>query len=308
MENKFTIGANVSRKGFVWFADQLIEEKKKTGHLGLVRVYQSSLKSLILFVGNTWIPFHILNHEFIRDYVEWLENRGISRNTVHFYLRNIRAIYNRAQSLGCISSRKNPFEGLSFTPQPTVKRSLSKNKLRKILDLNLVFGTPVALTRDMFMFSFYSCGMGYADMAYLRHSNIHENMIRYQRVKTKREVVIFLESPMLHLIDRYRREDSDYVWPILLDDASLEENYQRYRSGLTAYNRNLARIGEKLDIQGLSSYVARHTWATVARNNLMPTAIISTCLGHASERTTQIYLDSFNSSLIRRINKKVIEL
>lgn len=308
MENEFIIKGNVNHIDFIRFANQLIREKKQAGRLGSVRAYKSSLKSIVLFAGNSRLPFHVLKKAFFKHYIEWLENRSVSRNTVHFYLRNIKAIYNRAQSTGLVSSDKNPFEGLSFSPQVTAKRSLSKSKLRKILELNLVFGTSMALTRDMFMFSFYACGMGYVDMAYLQYKNIQGNMIHYYRVKTKREIVIFIEPPMQALIEKYRRTDSSYVWPILLDSATSEENYVRYRSGLTAYNWNLARIGNMLNIEGLSSYVARHAWATAARNSLMPTAVISACLGHASERTTQIYLDSFNASLVRRINKKVIEL
>lgn len=112
----------------------------------------------------------------------------------------------------------------------------------------------------------------------------------------------------MKIIEKYRT-DSCYIWPVLSDGASEEAHYKCYRSALCSFNRHLKIIAEKANIpESLSSYMARHSWATAARNQLMPTAVISSCLGHANEKTTQIYLDSFNEGLVKRINNKVINL
>lgn len=298
----------IARNGFVLYALGLIEQLENDGRFGLAGAYRSSVKSLVKFMNNERIPFQAIQHAMLLDYEKWFISDGGSQNSAHFYLRNLRAIFNKAVSEKVIRPRTNPFEGMSLDVMPTCKRALPKRWLKRIKNLDLKEGSSLEMSRDMFLFSFYACGMGFADMVALTHDKIQNGVIHYERIKTGRPVSVFVDEAIQALIDKYRT-GSSYVWPILDDNADKKQNYNLYRNALNNFNRNLKIIAQKADIpESLSSYMARHSWATAARNELMPTAVISSCLGHASEKTTQIYLDSFNENLIKRINRKVTNL
>lgn len=308
MEEIERIKKGIARNGFVLYALGIIDRMEKRRRYGMAQAYRSSLKSFVLFTGSQRIPFQLFKTEVLRDYENWVLRQGGCENTAHFYLRNLRAIYNRAVKDKIIRPRMNPFSGISLDTMPTRKRALSKKWLKRIKNLHLEEGTSLAMSRDMFLFSFYACGMGFADMVFLKWEQVEKEMIHYDRIKTGRPVSVFAGASIVEILERYRTS-SNYVWPILSDEADEENNYKHYRSALNNFNRHLKKIAEKANIpESLSSYMARHSWATAARNQLMPTAVISSCLGHASEKTTRIYLDSFNEDLVRRINFKVTNL
>lgn len=308
MEEINRIRKGVARNGFVIYALGVIDKMEKDGRYGISQAYRSSVKSLVQFTKSERIPFQMFRFALLEEYENWLIQQGCCENTAHYYLRNLRAIYNRAVKEKVIRSRTNPFSGISMESMPTRKRSLPRKWLKRIKNLELEKSSSLAMSRDMFLFSFYACGMGFADMVNLEHARIQHEIICYERVKTGRQISFFAEPPLQEIIERYRT-DSRYVWPVLSDDADDAENYKHYRSALVTFNRHLKKIAEMADItESLSSYMARHSWATAARNKLMPTAAISFYLGHASERTTQIYLDSFDGGVMRRLNHKVINL
>lgn len=308
MEEIEKIKKGIARNGFVLYALGVIDRMEQGGRYGIAQAYRSSLKSFVQFTGSERIPFQLFKPVVLKDYESWVLRQGCCENTARFYLRNLRSIYNRAVDEKIIRPRVNPFTGIPLETMPTRKRSLPKRWLRRIKNLKLEEGSSLAMSRDMFLFSFYACGMGFADMACLKWEQVEKEKIHYDRVKTGRPVFVFAEKPMLEIIAKYRT-DSSYVWSILSEKEDAEKNYKHYRSALSNFNRHLKIIAKKANIpESLSSYMARHSWATAARNQLMPTAIISSCLGHASEKTTQIYLDSFNEDLVKRINYKVTNL
>lgn len=302
------IKKTMARNGFVVYALEVIDRMEREGRYGIAKAYQSSVKSLVHFWGNQRIPFKQFQQGMLKQYKDWLIRQGRCENTIHYYLRNLRAIYNRAVSEKIIRPRKNPFDGISTVAMPTRKRALPQKWLKRIKKLDIEKDSSLAMSRDMFLFSFYACGMALADMVRLEHSMITNEMICYERQKTGRQVSVFVEKQIQTMIEKYRT-NSRYVWPILSDDADDVQNYRRYRSALVTFNRHLKKIALLAKIpESLSSYMARHSWATAARNKLMPTSVISACLGHANENTTEIYLDSFESGVIRRLNRKVIDL
>lgn len=307
-ENNQMKKKGMARNGFVVYALGVIDEMERGGRYGMAQAYRNSVKSLVQFTGSQRVPFQLFRFEMLKAYEGWLLQEGCCENTVHYYLRNLRAIYNRAVKEKVIRPRMNPFIGISTEAMPTRKRSLPRKWLKRIKNLGLEKGSSLAMSRDMFLFSFYACGMGFADMVNLEHARIEHEIICYERVKTGRQISFFAEPPLQEIIERYRT-DSRYVWPVLSDDADDAENYKHYRSALVTFNRHLKKIAAMANItESLSSYMARHSWATAARNKLMPTAVISSYLGHASERTTQIYLDSFDRGVMKRLNHKVINL
>ena len=308
MDEMTLIRKGVARNGFVLYALNIIDQVEQEGRFGTAHAYMSSLKSLVQFTGSQRIPFRLFRSGMLNSYENWLLGQGCCENMAHFYLRNLRALYNKAVAEKVIRPRENPFAGMSLESMPTRKRALPKRWVKRIKNLKLDEGTSLAMARDMFLFSFYTCGMGFADMILLKHEQLQREMIHYERVKTGRPVSVFANGDLLKIIEKYRT-DSCYIWPVLSDGASEEAHYKCYRSALCSFNRHLKIIAEKANIpESLSSYMARHSWATAARNQLMPTAVISSCLGDANEKTTQIYLDSFNEGLVKRINNKVINL
>ena len=165
----------------------------------------------------------------------------------------------------------------------------------------------MSLARDLFLFSFYTRGMSFVDMAYLRRGHIRDGRIRYVRRKTGQEIVIRVEPEMQRIIERYADGERPYVFPVLKSE-NPEKAYAEYRTALTYYNRLLKRLCTLAGIpQRLSFYTARHSWATAARNHQVPVSVISAGMGHTSERTTQIYLTMLENSLIDNANRGILE-
>lgn len=159
----------------------------------------------------------------------------------------------------------------------------------------------------MFIFSFYTRGMAFVDIVFLKKSNIQNGYITYVRHKTGQELTIKIETKLQNIINRYEKKDSPYVFPILNTEDG-NKAYSQYEIALNYYNRQLKRLSNFLEPNiNLSSYTPRHTWATTARNKNVPLSIISAGMGHSSERTTLIYLTKIENSVIDEVNKTIID-
>lgn len=280
---------------------------RQVNRFGSATLYNSTMNSLQRFANTSKITFKDINYRFIADYTRYLEGKGLSRNTIHMYMRNLRSVYNKAQKEGIIHFRQSPFSDFSMGVMPTLKRSLSKEYIRKIAFADFSSDKTLSLVRDIFMFSFYTRGMSLVDMVYLRHSDIISGIIYYKRNKTGKQLQITISPPLHEIIDRYRT-DSPFVLPLLQDDSS-ESLYRQYRSVLNLINKNLKRIGMILELEEkLTTYVARHSWATIAKAEGISIATISEGLGHTTEKTTQIYLRAFDRTIIDEANAKIIKL
>lgn len=164
----------------------------------------------------------------------------------------------------------------------------------------------LALARDMFIFSYCTRGMAFVDIAYLKKENIRDGMICYARHKTGQQLSIRIEPCMQKIIDRYDYASGHYIFPLLTSDDSTQA-YREYQTAINSYNRQLKRLSKMLpgDCK-LTSYTARHSWATAARNHNIPISVISAGMGHSSERTTQIYLATLENSIIDDANQRLI--
>lgn len=297
---------------FTYF-EYMIEEKKKSTKFGTARAYQSTLNSLKKFCGLKKIRFTDINLQFIRDYEAFLQQEPVSDNTIAYYMRNFQTIYNRAESDGIFQQLKqeSPFKEVKVTPAKTIKRALTIEQIRTIAMLDLHNKPLLELTRDMFMASFYLRGIPFVDLVHLLKKNVINNTVHYYRQKTGVLVSVEIIPPLQTLVNKYAVQSSPYLFPGLMqhDGSCEEEEYKEYRRALYYYNRRLKQIGELAGLDfPLTGYMARHTWATIAKNKGASTAIISEGLGHSSERITQIYLKSFEDSVINRVNSMVAEL
>lgn len=298
-----------------------IKELEEQGHQGTALTYQSTLRSLRRFRRNHDIPFEIVDVFFIDTYDRWLQRRGLKRNTISFYMRVFRALLNRAadEDLYCPLEPVNRiFRHVYTGVDRTMKRATQVPILEELLRLDLGCHhtlAPLAVARDIFFFSFYTRGMAFVDIAFLRRDCIHGTFITYTRHKTKQKLSITIEPCIRRILNRYyyRPNSGGYIFPILQSTVP-DRAYAEYRNALSAYNRSLARLRTMLSLRvgvelpALTSYVARHTWATLAHGVDVPIHVISQSLGHANERTTQIYLDQLSRDTIDTANQRVLSL
>lgn len=272
---------------------------------GTAANYVMAYRKLSRYVVNKKVKMGDITRMWVSDYELLLQNDGLSHNSVSFYLRYLRAVYNAAVVETGGVGVADPFLGKRLTQIATVKRAISKADLLVIRGKDLSDCPPkYAFVRDVFLFSFYTRGMSLIDMAYLRKVDIHNGVLTYRRRKTGQLLSMAVEPQLDELILRYNNP-LPYVLPILAHDDS----YRGYRSAQRDMNRYIKSLGEMLGFGfPLTFYVARHTWATLARDYGTPMHIISAGMGHSSEQTTRIYLAQLDHNVIDRVNRAIIAL
>ena len=253
------------------------------------------------------LPLSLVDESFIEGYNLFLQQRGIVRNSISFYMRILRAVYNKAVRQHLIAQQRgNPFANVYTGIDRTRKRAVNEKVIAKLYKLDLKSSPVLSLARDMFVFSYCTRGMAFVDMAYLCKSNIKGREICYSRHKTDQQLVVRIEPAVQRIIDRYANPFSNYIFPIL-KSCDAAKNFTQYQIALNYYNRQLKRLAGMLQLDCcLTSYVARHSWATSARRHNIPLSVISAGMGHTSERTTQIYLSALENNVIDKANRRII--
>lgn len=293
---------------FYSFWETLIERLRRQERYGMANAQYSTFRSVKRYCGAAPFSFSHLTTAFIDGYVENLRVQGLSANTISFYIRNFKSAYNLSIHEGCFSHPKSDiFANTESTPRKTVKRALCRETLRKLNGLDLSSDTDLQLARDLFMFSFYTRGMAFVDIVFLRVDAIYQNTIVYNRRKTGQRLRIYINDPISVLLERYVGA-TEFIFPVLFQDDTLGQ-YAQYKSALRRVNKNLKLIQEQLRIDSpLTTYVARHSWATQAKEQGVPLSVISEGLGHTSEQITQIYLKEFDQSIIDKANDMISQL
>lgn len=270
--------------------------------------YKNLAKRIYEFVGNDFTSIHDIDCDFVESFEAWLLSRGIKRNTSSFYIRNLRAVWNKAIDNGILPpTLTDPFKHVYKGVDVTAKRAISVEDIKKIKSINLKAYPKLDFARDLFMFSFYTRGMSFIDIVALKKSNIQNGMISYQRRKTGKLIHIKLEKDIKRIIDKYMRADSDYIFPIATCKA---DEYTKERNCLEYTNKKLKELAVYCNIDAnLTMYVARHSWASIAQNVAnVPLSVISKGMGHSNEKVTQVYLASFGNKDIDKANENVINL
>lgn len=290
----------------------LISENK----IGNATHYQSLLNSLHKFTKLAQILFVDIDVIFLNRYEAHLRKKGNRGNTINIKMRTLRATYNKAIKDNLIKAEYYPFNDYNVAKlkENTLKRAISKENILKIIDfdVNSISKRPwssLQLSKDLFLFSYFGRGINMIDMAYLKKENIINDRIIYERHKTKKLINFQLQPLAIEIIKKYEKCDDKYLFPILDEvvNISLEQQYRRVKKVTYVANKNLKKIGEALNIPtNLTTYVARHSYATVLKRSGVSTSIISESLGHSSEKITQIYLDSFENSQIDEAMKNLL--
>ena len=260
--------------------------------------YQTAVCSFLMFKAKNDVLFSTITQAEIVRYQQWLQQRAISANTTTCYLRSLRALYNKAVKRRLVKDIK-PFEKVQTRNNKVVKVALKPIQLQQLRELHVKDKSFQAFARDLFLFSCYAMGMPPIDMAHLKWTQIKHGFIHYQRQKTHRKVIVKLEPCMQVIIDRWGKPDNKYIFPIL--------PCMKYDSFLRQYNRALHALGEEIRLDfPLSSYVARHTWASLAYENNVALSIISQALGHSSSKTTLNYIHEIDLKMVAEANRRVL--
>lgn len=286
------------------YMESVIAKLKQKEKVGTAGTYRSTLNSFKKYMKDQDIMLDCITSETMEGYEAWLRNRGIIPNTISFYTRILRAVYNRAVEEDIIENR-NPFRHVYTGVDKTVKRALPLAIIKKIKALDLSLTPSLDYARDMFMMSFCLRGMSFIDMAFLKKSDLKNGYLTYRRHKTGQQLVIAWTKEMQMLVDKYPENRSDYLLPIIRNPGTNERC--TYRNVGYNINHNLKRIATMVGVAiPLTMYVARHSWASAAKAKGIPISVISEGMGHDSEATTQIYLASLDTSIVDRANSLIL--
>lgn len=287
------------------FMEKLIIKHKQNGKIRTSETYTSTLKSFRKFRKDEDIMLDCITSEVMEEYEAWLKNNGLIPNSISFYTRVLRAVYNRAVEEGIIDNRY-PFRKVYTGVDKTVKRALPLTIIKKMIRLELSMAPALDLARDMFLLSFYLRGMSFIDMAFLKKSDLRNGSVTYRRRKTGQQLIIAWEPEMQMILDKYPENETDYLLPIITKPANNERN--TYRNKGYNINHNLKKIAAMVGINvPITLYAARHSWASVAKAKGIPLSIISEGMGHDSEYTTRIYLAGLDTSVVDKANTVILK-
>lgn len=302
------------------YIPEVIGMLKREGKFPAMHVYACTLRSYEKFCAEERHPKNttaslsmqeIFTPERLKEYEDWLAGQQSSPNTISTYMRTLQAVYNRWMSPGIEGYNPVLFKDVYTKVESRTKRALTAEQMEQLRNTDfsvLTLRQQQVLTYFQLMFMLR--GMPFIDLAHLRKSDLRNRRITYRRHKTGKLMVVDVPPDAMRLLQKYRdKTDSEYLFPLLHGGLFMEEHHHRYQETLRHFNRELARLMKQL-LPGVSvsSYTARHTWATLAYHSGVPVGLISQSLGHSSIRVTMTYLKPFDAEVIDRINRQVISL
>ena len=287
------------------FWHNVIAQLKQLGKVRTSETYTATLNSFMTFREEQDVPLDGISSDMMLLYEAHLKARGVRMNTISFYMRIFRAVYNRAVEKG-LTAQNNPFRHVYTGVDKTVKRAIPIKAIKEMKELDLAMNSALDFARDMFLFSFYTRGMSFVDMAYLRKTDLQNGILTYRRRKTGQGLSIKWEKCMAEIIAKYPENKTDFLLPIIKESANERRQYD---NALHLVNYRLKELSTMLKLQRpLTMYVARHSWASAAKAKNVPLSVISEGMGHDSEATTQIYLASLETSVVDKANKMILGL
>lgn len=293
----------MAQQPFFTFMQSVIGKQTSSKKEGTARKYRSAMNSFEHFIESQDLMLFEITSELIEEYQQWLIDNEACMNTVSFYMRILRAVFNRAVKQRLVA-QTNPFADVYTGVAETRKRAIDLDRIQRIKDVELGGDKNLELARDFFLLSFYCRGMAFVDMAYLKKDNIVDGLLTYNRQKTKQQILIKMEPPIQEIIDKYAT-DSQYLLPIIKEtDEPVYEQYMRMNKNVCRW---LKAVGKMANIDcNLTIYVARHSWTSIAKQRNHQLGTISRALGHTSERTTHIYLVSLDNSAVDEANRDIL--
>ena len=287
------------------FWHNVIAQLKQLGKIRTSETYTATLNSFMVFREEQDVPLDGISSDMMLLYEAHLKARGVRMNTISFYMRIFRAVYNRAVEKG-LTAQNYPFRHVYTGVDKTMKRAIPIKAIKEMKELDLAMNSALDFARDMFLFSFYTRGMSFVDMAYLRKTDLQNGILTYRRRKTGQELSIKWEKCMAEIIAKYPENKTGFLLPIIKEQG---DERRQYDNALHLVNYRLKELSTMLKLQRpLTMYVARHSWASAAKAKNVPLSVISEGMGHDSEATTQIYLASLETSVVDKANKMILGL
>lgn len=294
-----------SRLSFFNFMGETIARLRHNGRIRTSETYRYALNSFSQFRNNEDVSLDAFSREMMESYDAYLQAKGLVPNSRSFHMRILRAVYNRACEQGLIGTVCNPFSHVYTGVDKTAKRAIGIDMVKRIKNLDLTTDRQADYARDIFMLSFYMRGMSFIDLAYLKKSNLADGVVTYRRRKTGQKLTVRWTREVQGILDKYPVNETAYLFPVI---TSLNANPRnQYRNRHYMINRSLKTVAQKIGLQvPLTTYVARHSWASIARSKGISVSVISEGLGHDNEQTTQIYLASLDTSAVDRANDIIL--
>lgn len=289
---------------------QIIQELHREQRFGYAASIEQTYRSLIFYNGHLEIHFPDMDTAWLKRYESWLRCKGTAENTIGIRFRTLRMIYNRAIERGYVKAENYPFRTyrVGRFHAETPKRAITKSEIMDIVNFPCQNRSSYfQLAVDLFYFSYLMGGINFADMANLTWQNIVDGRLIYKRQKTGKILNLPLQKRAMEIIERYVSKEP-YLFPIYTSKHQTpQQKLNRHHKVISMINRALTEIGQELHISTkLTTYVARHSYATVLKRSGVATSIISESLGHSSERVTRIYLDSFENRQIDEAMKNLL--
>ena len=302
----------MNKNGFNQCAGAYIERLRKEGRYSTAHVYKNALFSFSKFCGTTNISFRHVTRECLRCYGQYLYESGLNLNTISTYMRMLRSIYNRGVEAGRAPYVPRLFHDVYTGVDIRQKKALPVLELHKLL-----YEDPkserLRRTQTIAALMFQFCGMSFADLAHLEKSALNQNVLQYNRIKTKTPMSLEILDSAKEMIDQLRSNKPavpdcpDYLFNILHGDKKRKDEraYREYQSALRSFNNCLKDLARALRLNSpVTSYTFRHSWATTAKYRGVSIEMISESLGHKSIKTTQIYLKGFGLRERTEVNRK----
>lgn len=295
---------------FLEYTQKQVNEMKALKRIGNARSYEGIIQVLKKYLKGKGLRFEEISYDFLNKFeFHYLSKAGNSKNGLAVYMRAIRAIYNKAIKDGLVEQKFYPFTLYKIKTEPTQKRAISFDKLQLIEKLEFNDDDSLFHTQNYFLMSFYLMGISFTDLAHLTRKDIIDGRISFSRQKTHRKYDMAITSKAQGIIDYYLTTfpKSTFIFPIITQTDPLKQ-YAQVQEARKRFNKRLKKIAEMCGIENnLTSYVSRHSFATLAKNKGIPITAISEMLGHESVKTTQVYLDSLPSDMIDKYHRDILE-
>lgn len=285
------------------YMDFQVARKREAGKDSTADLYRVVRNRLYRFWKGASLQWTDITAAMVDDFGSSLRAEGLAVNTVNSYLSSFRALCHTALREGLPGPACDPFAGLHLKREETAKRALKIAEVNKVMQADYPAEPSLREALDLFIFSYLACGIPFVDLAYLTKKNIVGGEIVYYRHKTGALIRVGITPAMRLLLRKYGQKGSPYLFPVL---SAGKDGHEAYKAALRKYNSLLVIIGERLHLSvKLTSYVARHSWATEALRQNIPVAVISQAMGHTSEKTTRIYLAQLDQSVLNKANAKI---
>lgn len=294
------------------FFEEIIQEKINAKKIGTAKTYRDTKNSLFKYLSPNTI-FSQLGVAELQKYENYLRSNGLTNGGIAFKMRMIRTLFNLAIQRKLVDKKFYPFDEYKISKLKASSNhiALTKEELIAFKNVNLQNHPNLVLSHKIFMFSFYTRGMNFKDIMILKKSQLKENTLSYKRSKTGIEFHISLPEEVTNIVSELNssNNDSEYLFPIIKQiNPSAQYLDNKKRKHLKKYNADLKEIGKIAGITStITSYVARHTYATLLKLEGASTDLISESLGHSSVLVTKAYLKSFGSSKLDEVNNQIFK-